>query len=411
MTDNTNVIEGEILDAQTTDETQATTGVDLIVAMPEGTNNVEDIFRKDKIDDLTNRIREEAERQRASGEFDIDTKEGRAAVKTFARKVASAKNRLMETGTAMTKDLRDKVKVINGQRDGAVDTLQKLQDEIRKPLTDWEEKDAARKEAHEEAIKAISDTVTGFNHLSDPADIEAAVTKLIHTDTGDKFEEFEGKATKAKNDAIEHLGHTLEQAQTRVEQEQAKAEAERVAREAEEAKAKAEEEARKAREETERLIREAEEAKQKAEREIQAAKDEAERIKREAAEAAEKAERERKEAAEKAERDRLQAIQDEKDRVEREKREAEAKAQRDKEEAERREREKEEAAQRAKEQAEREQREKEERERQEREQREADERLRAGILSEITAALKDVKKADIPQALMDGKIPHVTVNF
>ncbi len=230
-------------------------------------------------------------------EPDTTTAKGRKEIASLAHKVAKYKTALDGMGKELVSDWKAKAKVVDASRKKLRDELDDLKEVARKPLTEWEEEEAARIAAEKLA-----------------AEIEVAWDEALeHNDLFDREREIAEKEAKLAAEEAER---------------QAKAEAEQRAKE------QAEREERLKREAAEQAQREAEE---KAQREIAEAK----QRELQAKAAAERAEREKVEAAQRAEQEKQNAILEEQrkakaeaTRIEREKHEA---AEKEKAEAEARE--------------------------------------------------------------------------
>ncbi len=335
------------------------------------------------IDVLIQRIKSEA-----SAEVpDLTTKKGRDRIASLAYKVSKTKTLVDDFGKELVAEEKKRLALIDADRKKWRDECDKLRDEIRKPLTDWEQAEADRIQRHKDAIQKLRE-LSVLAMGTDSADIAALIAQAEAVTLGDHWQEFAAEAGKAKDETLAILRLDLQRRQqyeseqaelarlraeaARREQEdadrraaEAKAEAERLAaereaqriREAEErARREAEEAAAKARADAEasaRAEREAIEAKARAEREAaerariaseQAearAKAEAEAAKlreqdaeRRRVESEERAKRDAQEAAERAERDRVAAVEAERQRAERQRiaeQEAAAKAQAERE--------------------------------------------------------------------------------
>jgi chromosome segregation ATPase len=198
----------------------------------------------------------------------LETQAGRKEIASLARKVASSKVVLDGLGKDLVAEWKAKSKKVDAERKRCRDTLDALRDEVRRPLTEWEEAEEARKQAELAAAA------------------EAHRLKL----EAEERERQEREAELARREA--ELAAREQEMQRKAEAEQAaKAQAEREARiaaEAEErAKAKAEAEAQAriaaAEAEAKRLADEAR-AKEEAERrEMQAREEEARRLAADAA--------------------------------------------------------------------------------------------------------------------------------
>lgn len=332
------------------------------------------VFAPGGIDDVLAKLEAEV---RATP-IDISTEKGRKAVASLAYKVSRSKTALDDMGKTLVAGLKEKTAAIDAERKKARDRLDKLRDEVRKPLDDFEEAETARISKHESGIANFQ--MAGDFPASFTTDEIANRLSMVEGWPTEDFQEFAKRAADAKETTVARLKTALAESQKRdaeraelerlrqeaAERERQK-EVERIEREKQEAadraaaqaKAAAEAEAqRKAEEEAQRVAeeqrrREAEAQaerdrieqerlraeREKAEAEERAAKAEANRIAAEqrAKEAAEQAERDRVAAAEKAERDRVAAEQEaarrERQRIEdaqRAEREAAAKREADK---------------------------------------------------------------------------------
>ena len=267
----------------------------------------------------------------------LETKKGRDEIASMAYKVAKSKTALDNIGKESVADLKAKAKAVDVERKRVREFLDHLKEDVRQPLTEWEQAEEDRKQRHAASVEQI----VSYRDIDDNAssdDIMIFIDALMKTVIDESFEEYEAEAHREKARSLEAptLSH-----ERRKQYEAEQAELARLRAEAEERRIKDEQE-RIAREAVERAEREAaeREVRAKAERE---AKEKAER------EAAERREFELKHAAEKAERERLEAVERQKQAEERAKqaaieteqrlqREAEQKAKAEAEELARRER-------------------------------------------------------------------------
>lgn len=222
---------------------------------------------------------------------DVTTKEGVSQIKSTARQIASIKKRVDDLGKDIVAELKDLPKQIDANRKKWREDMEALQEEIRKPVTEIE-----NRQAEIEEIRATH----GGLVLSGSEEIKAAIESLDKIElTGDKWKE------------------SLEDAAAAVTAEKGALEVMLNAALNKEAEARELEELRKKKEEADRIIRE------------QKIKEEAERRAREQAEAQAAAERERhRQEMERAERERQEferkAAEAEKAAQEAREREAEA---------------------------------------------------------------------------------------
>lgn len=87
---------------------------------------------------------------------DLTSEKGRKNIASAAYKVAKTKTAIDTARKDLTKEWREKINKVNETGGGMVDQLQALQDETRKPLTEWEEAESAK----ETAAQRITETIT-----------------------------------------------------------------------------------------------------------------------------------------------------------------------------------------------------------------------------------------------------------
>ncbi len=285
------------------------------------TINAQMVFVPGGVDAILDKITKEVRAIKT----DISTASGRAAVASLAYKVARSKTALDEMGKDLVSELKAKTGAIDAERRTLRDKLDELKDEVRKPLTDWENADKLRIEAHEKAIldmEALLDfggqepTVAQLQERIDilagrsPREWQEFVQRASECAmrVGKRLEDLHAVAVKRQAEREELERFRLEQIarEQRERDERIAAEAAERARVEAETKAKreAEEAAERAATEQRRLDQE------RAAAEARAVKAEQDRIaaERKAAEDAQA-------AAEAAEKRRLQAIEDERARV------------------------------------------------------------------------------------------------
>ncbi|EMH8472962.1 TPA: hypothetical protein ACYSC5_003990 [Klebsiella pneumoniae] len=255
--------------------------MDLVViekknAMAVFTNN-------DQLDPLIEAIEKEAR----SLVPDVTTKKGRDAIASMAHKVARSKTYIDNAGKDLVAELKALPKQIDESRRVVRERLDALKDEVRRPLTEWEEEQERIKA--EEAMNALHAEALAMNEEFDrqlaarvESDHEMA---LLMNDAFDR--ELADKAAEAERQRIAHeeeikrlaaaaAAREVEQRAQREREEAAlreaalKAQAEQAERDriAAEQKAEADKQAaieaerRKAQEEADRIRREAEQREQ-----------------------------------------------------------------------------------------------------------------------------------------------------
>lgn len=246
---------------------------------------------------------------------DISTDTGRKTVASLAYKVARSKTALDEMGKDLVSDLKAQTGKIDAERRVIRDRLEALKDEVRKPLTDWENAEKDRIAGHEQAIDALEALLDFGGQDPSAAQLQERI-EILAARPARQWQEFVQRAS----DASLRIGKRLEDLHVAATKREAEA--------AELARLRAEQAAREQKEREERIASEAAdlariaaEAKAKREADEVAAKATAElrRIEQEKAEAvarAERSERDAKAAAEKAERDRKAAVEAEQRRHE-----------------------------------------------------------------------------------------------
>lgn len=224
---------------------------------------------------------------------DVTTADGVSKIKSTARQIASIKKRVDDIGKDVVAELKDLPKQIDANRKKWREDMEALQEEIRKPVTEIENRQAEIEEIRETHGKLA---------LSGSEEIKAAIESLEKIElTGDKWKE------------------SLEDATAAVTAEKGALEVMLNAALKKEAEARELEELRKKQEEAERIIREQKireeaERKARAEAEARAAAEKA-RLEREKAEAERKA-AEAERAAQEA-REREEAARNSKEALER----------------------------------------------------------------------------------------------
>lgn len=358
---------------------------------------------------IEKRARDEA------AQHDGSTAASRATLVSLAHKVARSKTALDDMGKTLTEEWRVRTNAVNEERRMIRERLDALKEEIRAPVTEFEQREKNRIQAHEDALLEII-SLGDLPHGCGRDEIENRLHAL-----GDmqprNWDEFATKATREKERAYAVLTAALA------------AELARKREQAELARLRSEAEARERKEREERIAAEAaEKARLESERKAQEEREKAARAAEEQRKALERAQ----DAAAEAERARIEAEQ----RAAKEAAEAEARAQREREDAERKliaaqkeaaEREeklKAESAARAKAAAEAERALMEAHARRDVLRRAQEAEARARDIENKTKVLIEIKEAMMKHAEIDeatakavtraihgGKIPHVRVEF
>jgi len=184
---------------------------------------------------------------------DITTAKGRDAIKSLAFKVTRTKTAIDDAGKKLNEEARAKINLVDGSRRAIREQLEQLAEEVRAPLTAWEEAEKGRVErvdalfAELEGASIIQRDWTSENVAKEIADIEEMDLPPVLFQ--DRLEE----ATQTREKVL----FTLREAHARIVQEEAgraelaKLRAEQAAREQERVAREAAEKAARARAERE----------------------------------------------------------------------------------------------------------------------------------------------------------------
>lgn len=248
-----------------------------------------------------------------AAKLDISTKQGREAIASLAYSVSKKKTGTDEIGKELVEGWKSQSRIVDAERKVVRDTLDALRDEVRKPLTDWEEADKVRIAALEAKVNLVAGWgVVGFSSTSD--DIKERLA-LLDAEDLTNMQEFTSRAELAYKQSKDALEIALKAITAREEQaaEMARLKAEAAERERRERDERIAAEAR------ENAVREAELERKRIEQEKYEAEARAKQAEEARIAAEKKAALDAQIAAELAENQRLAAIE----RAEREAAEAE----------------------------------------------------------------------------------------
>ena len=251
-----------------------------LVVAQEATNAL-DIFTSDNVEKLIGDVESEVR----SIVCDVTTAKGRKEIASLAHKVSRSKTALDALGKDLVSDWKTKTKAVDSERKQIRDRLDALRDEVRKPLTDWEEEEKQRienerlekerSEAHELAIEE--------NELFDRERKIILAEQKLRQEEAERVEkqrvEQEKREAKEKAERDEKARVAREEQIRKDVEEKAKADAEKAAQKAKEDAEQKIIDARLAEEKAKQKLIEAEERKE------QELKDQQERIVREHEEA------------------------------------------------------------------------------------------------------------------------------
>lgn len=198
--------------------------------------------------------------------IDPSEPKGRDEIKSLAYKVAQTKTHVDKCRKAYIEDKQKFIKMVNANCAEVVEMLQNLQDEVRKPVTDFENREKERVSELKLRLSMI-ENYKQFNGLTPIESINNALKEVSSFDPL-SMEEFTHTAHKLKEEVLAYLSGTLLLAE-----EYAEKEAQRI-------KLEAQEKERLEKERIERIEREAtERAEKEAAQKIKEAEERAEREK------------------------------------------------------------------------------------------------------------------------------------
>ena len=188
---------------------------------------------------------------------DLSTAKGRARIASLAAKVSSSKVAVEKPGRDYLKKLKEMPKVIELELAAWVKKMDTLRDTTRKPLTDWEAAEVARKDGYVDAIQRIADQAEDLADLN-AEQLQTAINVIEPICITQAWEEFEAEAARTKDHVLTKLRAALS---VRIQHEAEQAELIRLRAEAE-AQAQRDHDAEIARAAVEKTNREAAEAAQ-----------------------------------------------------------------------------------------------------------------------------------------------------
>ena len=149
---------------------------------------------------------------------DTSTAKGRAEIASIAHKVARSKTYLDAVGKDLVDQYKEIPKKIDANRKRIRDELDALKDEVRKPLTEWEEAEKAR-------VQGIKDRI---GHIKCPIPDDSSSEGIAHAiktieselEIDDTFAEFKAEAQAAKDATLARL-YSMRDAATKREAEAA----------------------------------------------------------------------------------------------------------------------------------------------------------------------------------------------
>ena len=189
---------------------------------------------------------------------DLSTAKGRARIASLAAQVSRSKTAVEKPGRDYLKRLKEQPKVVEAELRRFVTECDQLRDEVRRPLTEWEDAEKSRTEALQQRLtnlRALADVIDAAGNYLPSADIQDRIQEAKSVALDESWQDRVAEAGVAKDSTIQQLESSLAVAQKR---EYEAAELERLRKETEE-KSRIEREETIRREAAEKATRDAEE--------------------------------------------------------------------------------------------------------------------------------------------------------
>lgn len=168
----------------------------------------QEIFVPNGLDPILNRIEKEVK----SHALDISNDNGRKFVASLAYKVAQSKTALDELGKNLTEEWKTKSKAVDAERKRMRDRLDQLKEEVRQPLTDWENAEKERVAMHESDIAEIVNGGVFTLQNWQTINFDAMKERLeeIKAEAPKNWQEFAVKANEAIKQSVENIASAIQ---------------------------------------------------------------------------------------------------------------------------------------------------------------------------------------------------------
>lgn len=163
---------------------------------------------KEQLDPIIEAIEKEAR----SLVPDVSTRKGRDAIASMAHKVARSKTYIDNAGKDLVAELKALPKQIDESRRIVRERLDALKDEVRKPLTDWENAESARKDALQQRLndlRSLADVIDGLGNYLPSVDIQQRIESAKAVALDESWQEVAAEAGVAKDATIQQLEAAL----------------------------------------------------------------------------------------------------------------------------------------------------------------------------------------------------------
>lgn len=174
-------------------------------------NALEIFTTPSEVDKIVADVRARADASRKNieeaGLWTAETEEGRTAIKRLKFAVVKSRTALEGFGKGLAKEAKELPGKIDAGRNAFIKKLGEIEDEIIKPVTEWETKDKARQDAHLAKIESLKGYVAGID--TDQETIRGLLAAAAAVTVGPECEEFEDGYRLAKENAVSGLAAAL----------------------------------------------------------------------------------------------------------------------------------------------------------------------------------------------------------
>lgn len=162
-----------------------------------------EIFGQGGLDKFVDQVREQV-----VGEVpDLETDKGRKRIASLAAKVSRSKTAVEKPGREYLKRIKELPRTIETELREFTREMDSLRDEVRKPLTEFEEKEKARIEKHTQGLEWFALRLENYDLDLDEIKQSIADTEAVVVD--ESWDEFEAEAHRAKEKALASLHERL----------------------------------------------------------------------------------------------------------------------------------------------------------------------------------------------------------
>lgn len=133
---------------------------------------------------------------------DLSTDKGRKRIASLAAQVSRSKTAVEKPGRDYLKRLKEQPKVVEAELRRFVTECDQLRDEVRRPLTEWEDAEKARTEALQQRLvdlRALSDVIDAAGNYLPSADIQSRIQEAKSVVLDDSWQERAAEAGVAKD--------------------------------------------------------------------------------------------------------------------------------------------------------------------------------------------------------------------